>query len=146
MDSGAALGQQHGDMTAEKANQQAEKQQHKQQQQEQQEQQEGQPQQPVTKGGSGAQPNVSAIGKNAGEVAFFKLLHQELKKAVRFFDRATEEFAIREERVIEGMEIMKQPNSIMVNEKWTLMGKSIYRLYKDLCHASSKFSKNYSKP
>ena len=27
---------------------------------------------------------------------------------------------------------MKQPNSIMVNEKWSLLAKSIYRLYKDL--------------
>uniref|UniRef100_A0A7S2E3B1 SPX domain-containing protein n=1 Tax=Helicotheca tamesis TaxID=374047 RepID=A0A7S2E3B1_9STRA len=39
---------------------------------------------------------------------------------------------IREERVREGMAIMKKPNSIMVSEKWTLLGKSLYRLYKDL--------------
>lgn len=32
----------------------------------------------------------------------------------------------------EGMEIMKRPNSIMVNEKWSMLAKSIYRLYKDL--------------
>jgi len=75
---------------------------------------------------------VETIGKSPGEVAFFKLLHTEFKKATHFFDRSTEEFAIREERVREGMEIMKQPNSIMVNEKWGLMAKSIYRLYKDL--------------
>ena len=75
---------------------------------------------------------VETIGKSPGEVAFFKLLHTEFKKATHFFERTTEEFAIREERVREGMEIMKQPNSIMVNEKWGLMAKSIYRLYKDL--------------
>ena len=72
------------------------------------------------------------MGKSPGERAFFKLLHSEFKKASHFFDRATEEFTIREERVREGMDIMRKPNSIMVNEKWGLMAKSIYRLYKDL--------------
>mmetsp|Transcript_65817 Transcript_65817/g.73432 ORF Transcript_65817/g.73432 Transcript_65817/m.73432 type:complete len:412 (+) Transcript_65817:158-1393(+) len=76
--------------------------------------------------------DTESIGKSPGEVAFFKLLHSEFKKASHFFDRATEEFTIREERVREGMDIMRQPNSIMVNEKWGLMAKSIYRLYKDL--------------
>ena len=78
------------------------------------------------------QPDPYNIGKSPGEVAFFKLLHAELKKATHFFERAQQEFLIREERVREGMEIMKQPNSIMVNEKWSLLAKSIYRLYKDL--------------
>lgn len=73
-----------------------------------------------------------SIGKSPGEIAFFKLLHSEYKKASHFFDGAQQEFAIREERVREGAEIMKQPNSIMVNEKWSLLAKSIYRLYKDL--------------
>ena len=73
-----------------------------------------------------------SIGKSPGEIAFFKLLHSEYKKASHFFDGAQQEFSIREERVREGMEIMKQPNSIMVNEKWSLLAKSIYRLYKDL--------------
>uniref|UniRef100_A0A6V2DDP1 SPX domain-containing protein n=1 Tax=Ditylum brightwellii TaxID=49249 RepID=A0A6V2DDP1_9STRA len=72
------------------------------------------------------------MGKSPGEIAFFKLLHAELKKAIYFFDRAQQEFMIREERVREGMAIMKKPNSIMVGEKWSLLGKSIYRLYKDL--------------
>lgn len=78
------------------------------------------------------QHDASTLGKSPGEVAFFKLLHSEFKKASHFFDRATEEFTIREARVREGMEIMKQPNSIMVNEKWSFLAKSIYRLYKDL--------------
>lgn len=72
------------------------------------------------------------IGKNPGEVAFFKLLHAEFKKAEHFFEKAQQEFIIREERVREGMDIIKQPNSIMVNEKWSLLAKSLYRLYKDL--------------
>jgi SPX domain len=72
------------------------------------------------------------LGRNPGEIAFFKLLHSEFKKATLFFEKAQQEFAIREERVREGMEIMKRPNAIMVNEKWSLLAKSIYRLYKDL--------------
>lgn len=72
------------------------------------------------------------MGRNPGEIAFFKLLHSEFKKACHFFAKAEHEFIIREERVREGMEIMKRPNSIMVNEKWSMLAKSIYRLYKDL--------------
>lgn len=75
---------------------------------------------------------VDRIGKSPGEVAFFKLLHAEFNKAEHFFEKAQQEFVIREERVREGMSIMKQPNSIMVNEKWSLLAKSLYRLYKDL--------------
>jgi hypothetical protein len=92
----------------------------------------------TSKGGNNSATNnnnthdVGVLGKSPGEITFFKLLHTEFKKASYFFDRATDEFAIREERVREGMEIMKRPNSIMVNEKWSLMAKSIYRLYKDL--------------
>lgn len=68
------------------------------------------------------------LGRNPGEIAFFKLIHAEFKKATYFFERAQQEFAIREERVREGMEIMKRPNAIMVNEKWSMLAKSIYRL------------------
>lgn len=74
----------------------------------------------------------TVIEKAPGEVAFFKLLHCEFKKASHFFENAEREFIIREERVREGMEIMKRPNSIMVSDKWSLMAKSLYRLYKDL--------------
>ena len=76
--------------------------------------------------------DLNTIGKSPGEIAFFKLLHAEFKKATHFFERAQQEYVIREERVRKGMEIMKQPNSIMVGEKWVLLAKSIYRLYKDL--------------
>lgn len=72
------------------------------------------------------------LGRNPGEKAFFKLLHAEYHKVCRFFEKAQEEFQIREERVREGMQIMMQPNSIMVSEKWAMLAKSIYRLYKDL--------------
>lgn len=75
---------------------------------------------------------AAKMSRNPGEVAFFKLLNSELKKAIHFFDRAQSEFEIREARVREGTAIMKSTNSLMVNEKWSLMAKSLYRLYKDL--------------
>lgn len=80
----------------------------------------------------GSKAKADSINKSPGEVAFFKLLHAEFKKATHFFEKAQQEFVIREQRVREGMEIMKRPNSIMVSEKWSLLAKSLYRLYKDL--------------
>jgi SPX domain len=76
--------------------------------------------------------DLDSIGKNPGCVAFFRLLHGEFNKVCHFFDRAQEEFVIREERVRQGMEITKQPNAPFKEEKWTWLAKSIYRLYKDL--------------
>ncbi len=72
------------------------------------------------------------MGKSPGEIAFFKLLHSEVKKASNFFKRANQEIAIREERVREGIEIFQGPKMVMVADKWSIMAKSIYRLYKDL--------------
>lgn len=78
-----------------------------------------------------------AMGKSPGEVAFFKVLHAELKKAIHFFGRAEEEFIIREERVREGIEITKRPKSLMIPatttmDRWSMVSKSLYRMYKDL--------------
>ena len=78
------------------------------------------------------QSEKEELGRSPGEIAFFRLLHSEFKKATHFFDKAQQEFAIREERVREGMEIMKRTDSVMVKEKWYLLAKSIYTLYKDL--------------
>lgn len=83
--------------------------------------------------GRAAAPSSAAqMIRNPGEVAFFKLLNSELKKAIHFFDQAQLEIEIREARVREGIDIMRKANSLMVNEKWSLMAKSLYRLYKDL--------------
>mmetsp|Transcript_20102 Transcript_20102/g.43639 ORF Transcript_20102/g.43639 Transcript_20102/m.43639 type:complete len:409 (+) Transcript_20102:112-1338(+) len=76
--------------------------------------------------------SAAQMSRNPGEVAFFKLLNSELKKAIHFFDKAQLEIEIREERVREGIDIMRKANSLMVSEKWSLMAKSLYRLYKDL--------------
>lgn len=72
------------------------------------------------------------MGKSPGEIAFFKFLHLELKKTVKFFGSAQKEFSIREQRVRDGMEIMRSSNSIMCSDRWSTMAKSIYRLYKDV--------------
>lgn len=82
-------------------------------------------------GGAGAS-SAAQMSRHPGEVAFFKLLNSELKKAIHFFDNAQLEFEIREARVREGIEIMRKANSLMVDEKWSLMAKSLYRLYKEL--------------
>ncbi|KAL7532706.1 hypothetical protein ACHAWF_004231 [Thalassiosira exigua] len=89
---------------------------------------------PITahSGGVACASSAAQMGRNPGEVAFFKLLGSELKKAIHFFDNAQKEFEIREARVREGIDIMRKANSLMVNEKWSLMAKSLYRLYKDL--------------
>ncbi|KAL7503188.1 hypothetical protein ACHAXN_001020 [Cyclotella atomus] len=78
------------------------------------------------------QTTATKMSRNPGEVAFFRLLNSELRKAIHFFDKAQLEFEIREARVREGIDIMRKANSLMVSEKWTLMAKSLYRLYKDL--------------
>jgi len=76
--------------------------------------------------------NVKAMNRSPGEITFFKLLHSELNKACRFFQNAEQEFSLREERIREGKEIMQKSNSIMVRDRWSLLSKSLYNLYKDL--------------
>jgi hypothetical protein len=76
--------------------------------------------------------DMACIGKSPGEVAFFKMLHAELKKAEHFFDQATDEYLIREKRVKGGLGIMKQQNTLKANEMWRFQSQSINRLYKDL--------------
>lgn len=73
--------------------------------------------------------NIETIKKNPGEVLFFKLLHGEFQKAVHFFDRVIDEFHIREERVLDGMQIVKRENRFHL---WNMLAKSVYRFYTDL--------------
>ena len=75
---------------------------------------------------------LQTIGRDPGEVAYFKLLHAEFKKASHFFDKMQEEFAIRVDRVRVGLDILKEPKPGLVIEKWSLLAKNIFRLYRDL--------------
>ena len=73
-----------------------------------------------------------AMARCPGERTFFKVLNAELRKAIHFFDKAMQEFAIREERAREGVLIMKKPGYVMVADRWSSLAKSLYKLYKDL--------------
>lgn len=72
---------------------------------------------------------IQSIRRHPGEVAFFKLLHSEFHKAVYFFDRAIDEFSIREERVRFGMNIIRHQERFQL---WSIFAKSVFRLYTDL--------------
>mmetsp|Transcript_3445 Transcript_3445/g.8182 ORF Transcript_3445/g.8182 Transcript_3445/m.8182 type:complete len:374 (+) Transcript_3445:332-1453(+) len=72
---------------------------------------------------------IDCMKRNPTEVAFFKLLHSEFHKAVHFFDRAIDEYSIREERVRDGMEIIKQQHR---GTLWIIFVRGVYRLYTDL--------------
>lgn len=79
---------------------------------------------------------MTNLGTNPGEVAFFKLLHHELKKATHFFDQAQTEYAIREERVRQGMELMLSQHDeygpYTTEDRWPRLAQSIFRLYREL--------------
>jgi len=73
-----------------------------------------------------------AMSRCPGERKFFNILNAELRKAIHFFEKAMQEFAIREERVREGYFILKKPDNVMVSDRWNALSKSLYTLYKDL--------------
>jgi hypothetical protein len=72
---------------------------------------------------------IDTIRRKPGEILFFKLLHAEFQKAVHFFDRMIDELTIREERVVEGCEIVRRENRFQL---WSMLAKSVYRLHTDL--------------
>jgi hypothetical protein len=76
------------------------------------------------------QPDV--LGRNPVEVTFFRLLQSELQKSIRFFDRAQEEFSIRVSRLHEGSDIMQRPGFILVQDRWSVLARSAFKVYKDL--------------
>lgn len=77
----------------------------------------------------GSQREIDTLKRKPGEIMFFKLLHGEFQKAVHFFDRMIDELTIREERVVEGCEIVRRENR---SRLWSLIAKSVYRLHTDL--------------
>lgn len=77
-------------------------------------------------------PKDDVLGKHPLEVAFFRFLHSELQKCIRFYGRIQEEYAIRVERLLKGLEILEDPGSILVRDKWSVLARSAYNLYKDL--------------
>ncbi|CAB9514747.1 SPX domain-containing protein 2 [Seminavis robusta] len=77
---------------------------------------------------------TAVLGRSPGEIAFFKLLHTEVKKASHFFEQAQKEYQIREERVRKGMELVKNERAAgdTTEEQWSRVAQSIFRLYREL--------------
>lgn len=80
----------------------------------------------------GVQRNNSALRTNPHEVAFFRLLHAEVKKAIDFFDKVERECIIREQVVTVGMEILKKPQASVVKDRWSVISRAVFFLYRDL--------------
>jgi hypothetical protein len=84
---------------------------------------------PASENSSDHQTYIESIRRHPGEVEFFRLLHSEFHKAVYFFDRAIDEFSIREERVRFGMNIIRHQERVQL---WSIFARSVFRLYTDL--------------
>lgn len=74
----------------------------------------------------------NALVQYPAEVTFFQLLHSELQKCIRFYNRMIEEFNLRVSRLDEGFKIMKQPGFILVQDKRSVLARSAFQVYKDL--------------
>lgn len=72
------------------------------------------------------------LGKHPTEVMFFKFLHAELRKSIHFFDRTCEEYRIRANRLNEGTRILKRSGYALVSDKWLVMARAAFKVYRDL--------------
>jgi hypothetical protein len=77
-------------------------------------------------------PLPRSIRSDPREVAFFQLLHAEVKKATGFFDKVTRECQVREQLVRVAMEILQRPSAATVRDGWYVLARAIFRLYRDL--------------
>lgn len=75
---------------------------------------------------------ADSLQKSPEEVAFFKFMHVELKKVSQFFDQAEQEASIRNIRILEGTQYVKQHEVSLVTDKWNTSARAIYHHYKDL--------------
>lgn len=85
----------------------------------------------------------NAIRKNQNEVIFFKHLHAEFNKVSSFFEKAKKELKIRFDRVKAGSEILSHSDSKTVLDKWTTIGRSIYKLHSSLSLLETYAIMNY---
>jgi SPX domain protein involved in polyphosphate accumulation len=81
---------------------------------------------------SSFQQRKKDLESNPREVAFFELLHAEFSKASKFFDKAQQQFIIREEMVSVGMKVLRNPQAGTVKHRWGLLSKAVFLLYRDL--------------
>lgn len=82
--------------------------------------------------GSGTSSAPDVLGKQPTEVMFFKFLHAELRKSIHFFDRTCEEYRIRANRLKEGTIILKRSGYALVDDKWLVMARAAFKVYRDL--------------
>jgi hypothetical protein len=83
---------------------------------------------------SSFQQRKKELQNNPREVEFFELLHAEFSKASKFFDKAQQQFIIREELVSVGMQVLRNPHSPerSVKHRWGLLSKAVFLLFRDL--------------
>jgi hypothetical protein len=77
-------------------------------------------------------PAHVGLRSNPREVAFFRLVHAEVKKAQDFFEKVERECLVREQVITVGMEILNKPQACMVHDRWSVISRAIFFLYRDL--------------
>lgn len=73
-----------------------------------------------------------AIARSAGEVDFYKMLRQELRKCSHFFTSVEAQFLVRQERLKEGWRQLLLPNIIVEGNPTKRLMAACVKLYKDL--------------
>lgn len=74
----------------------------------------------------------TVLGRCPPEVTFFRFLHSELRKSIRFFDRILTEYSIRTERLVQANDIFQRPGAPLVKDPWSFLARSAFKVYKDL--------------
>lgn len=76
---------------------------------------------------------VEEISSSQGELKFFMLLKQELKKVAIFFNSTEEMYRIRHERIVQSFNSLKELDNVHDNkEAWKRLLSSCVQLYKDI--------------
>ncbi len=83
-------------------------------------------------GNNSAHSSPDVLGKHPTEVKFFKFLHSELRKSIHFYGRTCEEYRIRANRLKEGSVILKRSGYSLVEDKWLVMARAAFKVYRDL--------------
>ncbi len=83
-------------------------------------------------GKNGGHSSPDVLGKHPTEVKFFKFLHSELRKSIHFYGRTCEEYRIRANRLKEGTVILKRSGFSLVEDKWLVMARAAFKVYRDL--------------
>jgi len=87
---------------------------------------------PAAKGKKSPQ---DSLGGHPSEVAFFHMVHAELVKAMRFFERIHQEYTFRVSRLHEGSQYVlsaTQARPLLPHAPWSALAKSAYQVYRDL--------------